>query len=414
MALSAVAKGKKRAIEGTEPDTPAPVSPAPVVKRSKSRAETRPCPICNEHIPLRLLGRHAVLEAERVENIIRHIGSVEPFYDDRHEQGPSNLGRRSALKARQSIASRTSSSDALYEVNKTLQSIKRHRKQRHGRLKEMIKEEEDNYTRRDAWTRGTIGGQIVCPICSQTIRGDQGVLDAHVDACVANESRRLEEVRQAELALQQSGLEESWETLSNVSAGGQYAGNVQGAGFHTRNNNSEDVEDDIDIDGDDQAVYGETQFTEGDVLPIPGQRPTEVEDEDIDVEDVSDNVETSERPDHTPNTTDSKERERSFPSHIDEGLGRIQLAIEVAKKKGDKSVIISNLESKVKLLESLQAPSSAPTCRICLDPYDEPTLSTGCWHTCCRECWLRCLGSTRQCPICKRITVAADLRRIYL
>ena len=58
--------------------------------------------------------------------------------------------------------------------------------------------------------------------------------------------------------------------------------------------------------------------------------------------------------------------------------------------------------------------STSLLCRICLDPYSEPTVSTGCWHTCCRECWLRCLGSTKMCPICKRITGAADLRRVYL
>ena len=59
-------------------------------------------------------------------------------------------------------------------------------------------------------------------------------------------------------------------------------------------------------------------------------------------------------------------------------------------------------------------PSTSLLCRICLDAYEEPTVSTGCWHACCRECWLRCLGSTKLCPICKRITEAVDLRRIYL
>lgn len=41
------------------------------------RAVTRKCPVCDEEIPLRLLDRHADLEAERVDEIMRCIGSTE-------------------------------------------------------------------------------------------------------------------------------------------------------------------------------------------------------------------------------------------------------------------------------------------------------------------------------------------------
>ena len=41
------------------------------------RAETRRCPVCDEVVPIRLLGKHAELEAERLEEIIRCIGSTE-------------------------------------------------------------------------------------------------------------------------------------------------------------------------------------------------------------------------------------------------------------------------------------------------------------------------------------------------
>lgn len=46
------------------------------------RAETRQCPVCDEHIPLRLLSRHAELESERVEDVIRKIGSSDITYDE--------------------------------------------------------------------------------------------------------------------------------------------------------------------------------------------------------------------------------------------------------------------------------------------------------------------------------------------
>lgn len=47
---------------------------------SARRAVTRKCPVCDEEIPVRLLGRHAELEAERVDEIIRAIGSSEALH----------------------------------------------------------------------------------------------------------------------------------------------------------------------------------------------------------------------------------------------------------------------------------------------------------------------------------------------
>ena len=45
--------------------------------RVAKRAVTRRCPVCDEQIPVRLLERHAELEAERLENIMSSIGSTE-------------------------------------------------------------------------------------------------------------------------------------------------------------------------------------------------------------------------------------------------------------------------------------------------------------------------------------------------
>lgn len=63
---------------------------------------------------------------------------------------------------------------------------------------------------------------------------------------------------------------------------------------------------------------------------------------------------------------------------------------------------------------SLADPSSSTTCRICLEPYTDPTCSVACWHVFCNSCWLRCLGTTSLCPICKHISLASNLRRVYL
>jgi hypothetical protein len=46
------------------------------------RAETRPCPVCEELIPLRLLPVHLDLELQRVEEIVKAVGSYEVLHDE--------------------------------------------------------------------------------------------------------------------------------------------------------------------------------------------------------------------------------------------------------------------------------------------------------------------------------------------
>jgi hypothetical protein len=50
------------------------------------RAETRPCPVCEELIPLRLLAVHLDLELQRVEEIVKAVGSMEVLHDGPDER----------------------------------------------------------------------------------------------------------------------------------------------------------------------------------------------------------------------------------------------------------------------------------------------------------------------------------------
>lgn len=72
------------------------------------------------------------------------------------------------------------------------------------------------------------GEEIVCPVCLVTVRGDQDVLDAHIDACLADERRRLNEqqvLREAEL--QRADEQEDWgEPYSEGAVG--HVGSVRG------------------------------------------------------------------------------------------------------------------------------------------------------------------------------------------
>ncbi|KAL1708538.1 hypothetical protein EV121DRAFT_277052 [Schizophyllum commune] len=402
--------------DSTSSLSPAPSDPPPVKK--PKRAETRPCPVCSELIPLRLMGKHLELESERVDEIIANVGSPEVYQDDR-EEGPSNASRRSAIRARKSFSSASARdpSDPLYQGEKAIQSIRRRRKQRHAKLKDMVREEDEDARPVRSMTAGR--NEIVCPVCSTTVYGDQDVLDAHVDACVANESRRIEEERQRELA-QRAAEEAVWQDTGDAEHIG-HVGDVRGTGFHTRNEDEQDIDEDIDVDGDDADIFGAPQFNEGDIVPV--QPPQADADENVEIDIEGDDLNSDHRT-LRDLIADGKVVQRSAvenaKAEMEQVMGvgdadRIDLAILAAKRKGDKKALVAALQEKVDLLESARISSSTSLlCRICLDPYNEPTVSTGCWHTCCRECWLRCLGSTKLCPICKRITAAADLRRVYL
>ncbi|KAG1755424.1 hypothetical protein EDB19DRAFT_1625168, partial [Suillus lakei] len=385
---------------------------APPVKKPK-RAETRPCPACAELIPVRLLAAHAALEMQRVDEIIRHIGEAEVLAEvDDLGEGPSNRVRRSALKARKSLTtSILSSSTSPSAIGKTIQTITRRRKARHLRLKELAKEHEA-----ESWIMEA-EGETSCPVCAQVVRGDRDVVEAHVDACLAHQSARLE----------REWLQDEEDDLDVGGGGGSVrtrvvtSASLRGTGIHIRTSNSLDVEDEVDIDGEDEAIFGEAQFGEADVLALPSNdRDLHPENEDIDV-DIDGHLGTIQERQTLRhlvvegkvlmNRTDNIESKVIQPIEMDQ----LDLDIFTARSRNDPSALILALENKLKSLESnAGSTSSANLCRICLSQYTEPTVSTGCWHTCCRECWLRCLGATKLCPMCQRITNAAELRRVYM
>ncbi|KAH7930641.1 hypothetical protein BV22DRAFT_999966 [Leucogyrophana mollusca] len=409
-------RGKKRAREetpverGSSSESSAPPDPPPVKK--PKRAETKPCPACGELIPVRLLAAHNELELQRVEEIIRNVGSTDVLADDL-EEGPSSKSRRSAVKARKSLSAMNPQSDVTNTVEvtgKAIQVITRRRKQRHAKLKEMSKDDELSVLQEDG------SGQAICPVCSQTVRGDRDVVEAHVDACLAHESQRLRE---------QDEREEEFVDVGNATMRVTDGVNLNGTGIHVRSENDQDVDDEVDVDGDDEAMFGNAQFTEGDILGAT----TDSHEAEIDIEGEPIASGSGTHQTLRDLVAEGKIVGRGSSENVElegvkakmvevMGLGdmdKTDLAIVAARKQSDSAPLILALENKIKQLESMRVSSSTSSlCRICLDPYTEPTVSTGCWHTCCRECWLRCLGSTKLCPICKRITAAADLRRVYL
>lgn len=129
---------------------------------------------------------------------------------------------------------------------------------------------------------------------------------------------------------------------------------MTGTGFHTRDPTSQDIEDEVDIDGDDRDKYGEVQFTEGDILPVDvNNRPLEAEEDIID-EDQSERG-GSARQSLRDLIVEGKNIQRQG-WHLNDlnvragDIDKLNLAITKAKQKGILKAIVVALEEKVQHL----------------------------------------------------------------
>ena len=183
--------------------------------------------------------------------------------------------RRSAARAQKAFSQSSSGSgstpkDTTAQTEKMIKTVKRRRKQRYHRLREMIQIPSD-----DAHYHGGRGGgsgsEIVCPVCLETVFGDPDVTGAHVDACLVH---AMPGAHEAEIEIDIGGPSRTRVT-NGANLTGLTSQNLNNpsdielalaSGFHVRNTDHEDVEDEIDVDGNDDEVFGRAQFTEVDIL----------------------------------------------------------------------------------------------------------------------------------------------------
>ena len=296
---------------------------------------------------------------------------------------PNNRARRSALKARQSLtalqpAPRLTASRPHHNtttpvaVERTISHITRRRRARQTRLRELAREEASYVT-----ATGEETG-VACPVCGRNVRGDRDVIEAHVDACLAHESRRVEIERNGVIV---QGAQVSDDTEVDidgdlVSGGGSDDGeqrsvrtrvvttaNLRGTGIHVRTQ-THDTEEDIDIDGTDDAIFGDPQFGEEDVVglndDLGGNSGT-----------INTDGKEGERSNHDRQPRKAWGSEGSLPqsrapsdSHSgdmpvdnewsggniisDAENDRLDLAILAARKRGDHLTLMAALENKIK------------------------------------------------------------------
>ena len=226
-----------------------------------------------------------------MDEIVGCIGDLEPLSianSSLFEQGSSTQpSRRSAaLRALHSFTS----SPSVTPSASMIQSITRNRKQRFTKLREMMVDTDTEMQAKKKKRKRAGVVQVVCPVCLVNVEGDEDVVDAHVESCLAGaleqgreREREIERERERELESHRQELEADLDVDGDDSRGG-YVGSVQGTGFHTRRRDDVDVEDDIDIDGDDAALFGAAQFGEQDIVRGVGE---EVDDDGtVEIEDT--------------------------------------------------------------------------------------------------------------------------------
>jgi hypothetical protein len=252
------------------------------------------------------------------------------------------------LKAQKSILKSADSS--LVAAEKSIAAIVRRRKQRHAGLRQVTRDDDDDTMARNLSERAC----ITCPVCLQNIHGDQDIQDAHVDACLAGEHVRLREERQREEERRRDEeLQIIIDDFDDPEGRGGYVGNVSGTGFHSRNQQEQDVEDEIDVDGDDEVVFGVAQFTEGDIIGTATPQPAGMEDtaelDENEAQALRDLVAIGKKqlPNHHTQEALSAKSMVMFQES-----DRLDLAIVNAREKGDRDALLVALDNKVKQLVS--------------------------------------------------------------
>lgn len=134
-------------------------------------------------------------------------------------------------------------------------------------------------------------------------------------------------------------------------------------GFVVRDHLQQDVDEDVDIDGEDDVAYGAPQFSQGDVV-----NPLSSLDEDEDV-DIDGELGESESSNHTLVVRPSKTpKEKTSPEETFAGLNNLKEAVDDiswkgeldvlneavnrASRSGDLHALTEALQNKMKLLVS--------------------------------------------------------------
>jgi hypothetical protein len=205
-----------------------------------------------------------------------------------------------------------------------------------------------------------------CPVCTAPLPGEQDAVDAHIDSCLAHAAMVAEDaIVRTELGTPEDDSEDGWQEVEvdgvvRLRPGGRV---LQASGIHIRTGD-QDVEEEIDIDGDDDEAFGVAQFTERDVVPLNNVGQATEADMDVDVDVDGDDEDEGWPQDATvASRTVLQPQRESFPTpdgrssseeDIDaRALEQANAAIDIARRSGNRAALLKALEGKIQMLVSL-------------------------------------------------------------
>lgn len=244
---------------------------------------------------------------------------------------------------------------------------------------------------------------LKCPLCETPIEGNEQELVSHVQKCLKKKEGDLDTDEESD---DESLDEYTWAGETRIRASsmlepGLYACDGDPIKLQTTNEDEE-----LDIEFDEQEVFGQPQYSEKDVIPCCSDNQRE--------NDALCRIRAAITSDETVTQSEDSVRCRwnnssGSMADVDDNSPDEESHVSI----GDPVNEVKSLKLRINYLND-ELQKEKLKCLICMEGFNTPLVSVICWHVYCEECWLRTLGAKKLCPQCNTITSPADLRKIYI
>ncbi|CAH1772907.1 unnamed protein product [Owenia fusiformis] len=325
------------------------------------------CPACGLSLRVGEIQSHYALEIERLERSNSRKGASR-------ESTP--LGRKNVPLTPSSGRRGTPSLEAVAQSR--FESYLRVKLNRQSRLnaKNRIKRRKQE--------------ESACPVCDEKMVGSPEELNSHVEHCLKRRGG-CDIAGPVDVEGDDEQYEEyTWAGQTRVRATSMVPGGLLGYASSSKEEDSGV----LNVDDDDNDLYGKPQYSEVNIIPTIEDEPSEEK-----ARQALRGAVLKATGDQMSPTTSMAENSK-WESSMVNGLSNSNEGSP--ENKNDSS-------PKSKLSPGKRAPNSPPRnkCLICMEQYTNPLTSIQCWHVHCEECWLRTLAlyTVQEAPSIDDITV---------
>lgn len=343
----------------------------PDEKRQRKRTSFDPvvCPVCGITIRESELEQHFKNEVEKLGKIKKIVNNKSP------SSTPPSTSKGKVGESSSSVPSKNDAEENCWE---TFQKIKENRVRRSSKVRNCFAFSHRNLNLSHPSQLKNRKRKIedrACPICSKVITED---LQLHVELCLKKQEHTFSDESDDEIDV---GESYSWCGQTRVRATTLLESSLSSTGIGTcvsKSNEDEDTE--VNIDGDEESIYGSVQYSERDVILLnkddqrlrdlvigdgapstSGARETREENN----QNVANNVSRSTTPGSEKMDCDTDKLTLSTNSN------------DSAAVDHSSHQIIESLKSRIREYENFI--KNKPKCLICLDDFKIPVVSVGCW-----------------------------------